>query len=115
MPSSTLTLEPAELGVKFFDAPYRGVWQQDQVLHREHIYGHGPPSDETSLDVLSAASALSGTILDFGCGNGALLRRLRAQGLEVEGLELDRPGIRDNLAAVVKHHITLCDGQLPSP
>jgi 2-polyprenyl-3-methyl-5-hydroxy-6-metoxy-1,4-benzoquinol methylase len=115
MPSRTLNFDAGELGVTFFDAPYRSLWQQDQVLRREHIYGYGPPSNETSLDVLSAATTLSGTVLDFGCGNGALLRQLRARGLPVEGLELDRPEIRDCLAEDVKPYITLYSGNLPSP
>ena len=48
--------------VKLFDTP--------EVLHRNDIYGYGPPSD-VNLDVLSfAMEHCEGKILDFGCGNG---------------------------------------------
>jgi SAM-dependent methyltransferase len=114
-PNTTLSFEIADLGIQFFEAPYRGLFRQDQVLHREQIYGYGPPNDETPVEILSATSRLSGTILDFGCGNGALVRRLRARGLDTLGLELDRAAIRDSLAPDVQPYVTLYDGQLPAP
>jgi SAM-dependent methyltransferase len=104
-----------KLGVQLVDVPYSHLFEHDKVLHREGIYGSGPPLDTTAADVLSAASRLSGSILDFGCGNGALLRRLRATGLDTKGIELDRPEIRDSLGEDIRPFVTLYDGHLPAP
>lgn len=87
----------------------------NQVLHREDIYGSGPPVPVVSSEVLTLAKTLPSPVLDFGCGVGALIGALRLAGLDVLGLELDRPAIREGLAASVAPYVTLYHGSLPLP
>ena len=65
---------------------------QSLVLHRENIYGSGPPVLEPGtemlrliLDYLSAGSS----VLDVGCGAGAYASGLVAAGHQWTGLELN--------------------------
>lgn len=94
---------------------YGGLIDLTQVLHREHIYGFGPPSTEVSGEVVALCRMLPEPILDFGCGTGALIRALRCEKLEVYGIELSREPIINGLLADVKDRITLGDGRLPLP
>jgi len=72
---------------------YQHLFDEQRVLHREDIYGYGPPTPETDAHVLGLARCLPGPVLDFGCGSGALVRALLAAGVEAEGIELRRPEI----------------------
>lgn len=94
---------------------YDSLLDTSQVLQREHIYGVGPPAPDVSPAVLALLDAIEGPVLDFGCGSGALVRALRARGLEAHGLEIDRPEIRDSLQDDVRPFITLYEGRLPGP
>ena len=98
-----------------FSPPYEHLLLTDQVLHRENIYGSGPPVDSVSRDVLNLALRLEPPILDFGCGSGALVRELRTRGLEAYGIELDREIIRSSLRDDVAEYVTLYEGKFPSP
>jgi len=85
------------------------------VLHREDIYGFGPPMLEADPDVLALARLLPEPILDFGCGSGAMVRALIDAGLEAEGIELQRPGILASMRDDVRPLIKLTDGTFPLP
>lgn len=106
----------AELDVPAGEAPaYHHLRTSSSIDHREHIYGSGPPVHEVAPDTLALARGLPAPILDFGCGGGALIRALRAEGIETYGLELDRPAIRTHLLPEAAPFVTLYDGQGPAP
>lgn len=94
---------------------YDGLLTTDKVLGREHIYGFGPPSPIVAPDVLDLVAGLSGRVLDFGCGSGALVAALRGRGVEAFGIELDRGPIRETLKPEAAPFVTLYDGRMPSP
>lgn len=95
--------------------PYDHLFMEKHVLGRDGIYGFGPPATEVSSEVLALTERLPGPSLDFGCGSGALLRRLRERGVDARGLEIDRPGIAGALAADVRPYIHLYAGGWPTP
>lgn len=98
------------------DAPaYAHLQTEPRVLGRDHIYGSGPPVPHVSPELLELARTLPPPVLDFGCGAGALVRALRAEGVEAYGLELDDERIREHLLDDVRPWVTLYDGTLPSP
>jgi 2-polyprenyl-3-methyl-5-hydroxy-6-metoxy-1,4-benzoquinol methylase len=60
------------------------------VLHREHIYGSGPPNEipnEGILDILTKWAGSS--VLDVGCGIGVYTAALQARGINAIGIEVD--------------------------
>jgi 2-polyprenyl-3-methyl-5-hydroxy-6-metoxy-1,4-benzoquinol methylase len=97
-----------------FSPHYENLLLTEQVLHREDIYGSGPPVDFVNRDVLNLALTLKPPILDFGCGSGALVRELRTRGVEAYGIELNREIIKNSLDKEAAQHITLYDGRLPT-
>lgn len=94
---------------------YDALYFTEEVLHRDHIYGSGPPNGTVHPDVLDLATKLPGPVLDFGCGRGTLVAQLRAEGIEADGLELNSPILREAIAPELSPHIILYDGTLPSP
>jgi 2-polyprenyl-3-methyl-5-hydroxy-6-metoxy-1,4-benzoquinol methylase len=92
------------------------LFAEDTVLTREDIYSYGPPMDTFSEYLaLIAMHRLGASILDFGCGNGALLRELRKRGKDVTGIELDRPELVTRIKPDVQPFIKLYDGVFPIP
>jgi SAM-dependent methyltransferase len=104
-----------ESNFSFVTPHYSHLYNSPDVLHREHIYGSGPPNPGVSQEVVPLAEALEGRILDFGCGSGALVRHLRSRGLDASGIELDRPIIRNSISEDVREFVTLYDGNFPTP
>ncbi len=100
---------------QFLHPHYRPLFNVPEVLHRNQIYGSGPPNAVVNSEVLDLARELPGPLLDFGCGQGALLGELRRLGIDAYGLELDSEMIRRAIPAEVRDAITLYDGRLPSP
>ena len=97
------------------EPPYRWLYETEQVLHRDHIYCVGPPVP-TDPAIVDLANALLGeSILDFGCGTGDLVARLRAMGRDAVGIEIDRPAIRAHMSAAAAPFLKLYDGSLPLP
>ena len=94
---------------------YEDLFYESRVLHRDDIYGYGPPTQEADAQVLALARSLPGPILDFGCGSGALVRALMDQGVEAEGIELRRSEIVASLREDVRTFIKLHDGSFPLP
>lgn len=100
---------------RFSKPHYAGLLNSREILHREHIYGSGPPNPAVSPEIVSLANWLEGRILDFGCGSGALVGHLRLQGLDALGLELDNPVMRNAVPQAVRPFVTFYEGSFPSP
>lgn len=84
----TIRLVPASLSAR----PYGEVVhpQNETLLHRENIYGSGPPIEEAGVEVsqlLHAYLPAGSSVVDVGCGAGAYGPPLRAGGHEWLGLE----------------------------
>jgi len=94
---------------------YNVLFDEQRVLHREHIYGSGPPYLDANSEVLRMARSLPAPILDLGCGSGALVRALRAADKETYGIELRRPEIVASMRDDITQWITLYDGSFPLP
>jgi 2-polyprenyl-3-methyl-5-hydroxy-6-metoxy-1,4-benzoquinol methylase len=104
------------LGARRWQIPaYDPLFTTPTILGRNAIYGFGPPTDEVADDVLALAVTLPGPVLDFGCGKGALVRQLRARGVDARGIEIDRLGVRSVLDAEMRDVVHLYDGGLPLP
>jgi len=81
-------LVPARL----HERPYGDVVspENETLLHRENIYGSGPPIEEPGLEVsnlLHAYLFAGASVVDVGCGAGAYGPPLRAAGHDWLGLE----------------------------
>jgi 2-polyprenyl-3-methyl-5-hydroxy-6-metoxy-1,4-benzoquinol methylase len=84
----TIRLIPARLR----DRPYGDVVfpENETLLHRENIYGSGPPIEEPGVevsDLLRAYLPAQSSVVDVGCGAGAYGPPLIAAGHEWLGLE----------------------------
>jgi len=84
-----------------------------EVLGRHQIYGSGPPSQEVNEEVKRVTAHLSGSVLDFGCGAGALVAGLRTRGVQAQGIELER--LRNHVRDDLLPHIRFYDGRFPLP
>lgn len=85
-----LQLIPAGLDTR----PYGVTIQPEnpQLLHREHIYGSGPPLEEPGIEAIALVRAYlsaNASIVDVGCGAGAYGPGLIADGHRWLGLEAD--------------------------
>lgn len=98
----------------FVTPHYKDLFNSGAVWHRGDIYGSGPPNSVVDPEVFELASGLPPPLLDFGCGKGALLSRLRQLGIEAHGIELLSEGLRAVLLPEVVDRITLYDGSFPT-
>jgi SAM-dependent methyltransferase len=94
---------------------YAHLFDESRVLHREDIYRYGPPTTEADPQILDLVRLLPGPLLDFGCGSGSLVRALRREGVEAEGIEVQRPEIVASLREDVRPYVELYDGRFPLP
>ena len=84
----TIRLVPAKLR----ERPYGEVVcpENEKLLHRENIYGSGPPIEEAGVevsDLLHAYLPTGASVVDVGCGAGAYGPPLLATGHDWLGLE----------------------------
>jgi hypothetical protein len=84
----TIRIIPASLHAR----PYGDVVnpENERLLHRENIYGSGPPIEEAGVEVselLRAYLPAGSSVVDIGCGAGAYGPPLQAAGHEWLGLE----------------------------
>lgn len=86
-----------------------------EVLHREQIYGSGPPVRAVIEEIVSLAKTLPEPVLDFGCGTGILIKLLRDSGIEAYGIELQRAPIIERLIPEIKQFVVLYDGKASLP
>lgn len=94
--------------------PYAQLFADDQVLHREDIYSYGPPTD-MNPEMLKLCDQVDGKILDFGCGNGFLVRYLRQAGKEAYGIELASERVNGKMYPEIEQYLTMYDGTFPMP
>jgi SAM-dependent methyltransferase len=94
---------------------YSALFEEPRVLHRQDVYGYGPPTSEVDVQVLELARTLPEPVLDFGCGSGALVRALLSEGRTAEGIELRRPEIIASLKDDVRPFVKLHEGEFPLP
>jgi ubiquinone/menaquinone biosynthesis C-methylase UbiE len=76
------------------ELPYQALFTEAEasgrVLHRNDIYGSGPPVDAVSEEIFQFVATNTGqTILDVGCGIGPYVSRLTALGRSCIGIEID--------------------------
>jgi SAM-dependent methyltransferase len=98
----------------FVTPHYKTLLNSGVVWHRDNIYGSGPPNSVVDPDVFELAKRLPPPLLDFGCGKGALISRLRQLGIEAYGIELFSEGLRAALIPEVSNRITFYDGLFPT-
>jgi 2-polyprenyl-3-methyl-5-hydroxy-6-metoxy-1,4-benzoquinol methylase len=84
----TIRLIPARLG----ERPYGDVVspENETLLHRENIYGSGPPIEEAGVEVSNLLHAYlpgGASVVDVGCGAGAFGPPLISAGHDWFGLE----------------------------
>lgn len=97
------------------DPHYGDLLDTASVQHRADIYGQGPTLP-SSPEILALCGSMHGKVLDFGCGNGDLVRWLRRErGLDAVGIELDTDRIRTDILPEVADAITLYGGGTPLP
>ena len=101
--------------LSFVKPHYQNLLNSQEVLHREHIYGFGPPNPGISSEVIPLSRLLSGRVLDFGCGSGAFIMHLRSEGVEAHGLELNNELMRNSLHPSIRSYVSLYEGNFPSP
>ncbi len=98
----------------FITPHYKTLFDSGAVWHRHNIYGSGPPNSVVDPDVFELARQLPPPVLDFGCGKGALLSRLRQLGIEAQGIELFSEGLRAVILPEVSDRVTFYDGSFPT-
>jgi 2-polyprenyl-3-methyl-5-hydroxy-6-metoxy-1,4-benzoquinol methylase len=93
---------------------YAHLFKESRVRTREHIYGSGPPTT-VAEEFKTFAEAATGRVLDFGAGSGDLATHLSRRGVDIVGLELDDPRIRNALSHEALAIVELYAGDLPLP
>jgi SAM-dependent methyltransferase len=94
---------PVRLDIALPD--YVMLFDAETVLKRQDIYGSGPPYTELADQVRALFPFMTGKILDFGCGVGALVKELRMRGCAATGIEIERPALKEGLLSEVAQHI----------
>lgn len=109
----TVALHPKD----YTTGPYGNVVNpgHTDVLHREHIYSSGRPSEDPSPDCVALLAdylPLGGSVLDVGCGVGAYAAPLRARGFEWTGAEVDPRQLAELARRGLPHHAIARDSWL---
>jgi SAM-dependent methyltransferase len=89
--------------------------RERRILHRDNIYGSGPPTTVPSPECLSLVAAHSGSsVLDVGCGLGVYLAALQERGITAVGLEINPDYVAT--AQSLNRDVRLYDGaSIPFP
>jgi len=73
-----------------YDQALKDAGRAGRVLHRENIYGSGPPNQVANAEVLSLITSQARTpILDVGCGIGPYVAALAEKGFTAHGIEVN--------------------------
>lgn len=94
---------------------YENFFTEPNVVGRERIYGSGPPAASICAEIVTISEFVSGRVLDYGCGAGLLVKKLRERGIDAYGLELDRLEIHSVVTKDLHPYVRLSDGSFPSP
>ena len=88
--SIPIRLLPAELSARHYgEVVHPG---NDRLLHREHIYGSGPPAEHASPEAIRLVLehlAEGSSVVDIGCGAGAFAEPVTTAGHRWLGLEVN--------------------------
>lgn len=101
--------------VHFVAPAYSFLLDTNEVQKRKDIYAEGLPVNTVSNEVYSLVQGLKGSVLDFGCGVGHLVKYFSEQKIDTYGIELNRTAIRQNILPEVKDKITLYNGSNKLP
>lgn len=93
---------------------YEALLTHPEVFHRSDIYTYGPPTD-IAPELLRLCMQVEGTILDFGCGNGSLVKLLRQAGRDAVGIELASERVEGKMYEDINQYLRLYDGKFPMP
>ena len=90
----SVELREPETSVAAPDLPYQAMLAnagaRGQVLGRNNIYNSGPPSPIVSPEVISLVNRYNpSSMLDVGCGIGALVQEMQDRNIEVVGIEIN--------------------------
>lgn len=101
-----------DAGLVLMAPHYGALLESCDVLSRDSVYASGPPSPVADPALLALIGRPDGSVLDFGCGSGAVIDWLCRHDVDAYGLELqDRfPA----LLASVQDRVTLYDGSFPT-
>jgi 2-polyprenyl-3-methyl-5-hydroxy-6-metoxy-1,4-benzoquinol methylase len=88
---------------------YAELFDAANVLGREDIYCSGPPYLEIADQVKALIPLMTGRVLDFGCGVGALVKELRGRGQHTSGVEIEREMLQGKLLPEAAPYIQFYD------
>ena len=103
-----------ESSFAFVNPHYRGLLHSGAVWHRADIYGSGPPNSVPNPEILEIVKEMPPPLLDFGCGKGALIKRLRQLGIDAYGVELYSNGLHAEIFPEIYDRVTFYDGSFPT-
>lgn len=103
-----------ESSFAFVNPHYRALLHSSGVLHRADIYGSGPPNSAPNPEIVEIVKELPPPLLDFGCGKGALIKRLRELGIDAYGLELYSEGLHAAIFPEIYDRVTFYEGSFPT-
>lgn len=93
-----------------YEATLREAGMSGRVLHREDIYGSGPPVDAVHPELLDFIAGVCGhRVLDIGCGLGSYVRELNARGFSCLGVEVS--SVSASGAEALGRPVLLMDGR----
>lgn len=88
VPLAERTFRMVDAGPLPYEQAFRDAETRGRPLHREHVYGSGPPAEEACEEMLAILRHhLGRRVLDLGCGAGPYGRALQATGRTVHGAE----------------------------
>jgi len=103
-----------ESSFAFVNPHYKALLNSDAVWHRADVYGSGPPNSKPDPEILEVVKELPPPLLDFGCGKGALIHRLRELGIDAYGIELFSDDLHAAIIPEVYDRITFYEGSFPT-
>lgn len=83
--------QPVELP---YETLLAGAGAEGRILHRDDIYGSGPPVDAVSEEILEyVADHVGNRVLDIGCGIGPYVERLCRLGKTCVGIDTNAEAV----------------------
>jgi 2-polyprenyl-3-methyl-5-hydroxy-6-metoxy-1,4-benzoquinol methylase len=92
-----------------YDQVLKDAGRAGRILHRENIYGSGPPNKVANPEVLSLiTSQARSPILDVGCGIGPYVSALAEKGFIAHGVEVNASYVET--ARTLSRSVQIYDG-----